>query len=108
MIYIVLATIGAVLWLAFTPHQANNPQQHRKRFGIALAIAFLQGISLGPLLKMTLSFDAGNQCVDFKFFLFFFVLSLTRIAVGSFLMHLWELLSSSHASRRLPCSRTAE
>lgn len=47
-----LGVIGLIIWMSITPKE-----QISKRFAILLSIAFLQGVSLGPLIKLTIHID---------------------------------------------------
>jgi len=48
-----IAGIGLIFWLAFTPKEGNTA----KRFSLLMGFAFIEGISIGPLLLATLDID---------------------------------------------------
>jgi len=47
-----LGCIGSIVWLFSVP-----VYQERKRFGLLMAAALLEGASVGPLIKLTIDFD---------------------------------------------------
>jgi FtsH-binding integral membrane protein len=55
-----LACIGSIAWLFSVP-----VYEERKRFGLLMAAALLEGASVGPLIKLTIDFDPSILVTGF-------------------------------------------